>query len=99
MRNVEHFRELRLREILAFSEPSQILAEQFRNVDKRVHTEIMSLEREKENSLLWNKYTCKYVKPLTFYGIAGKMDFVRYIYTLRIVSKEVLWKKKNYSTV
>lgn len=42
LRNVEHFRELRLREFSTFSEPPQIFAEKFWDVDERVHIKIMS---------------------------------------------------------
>lgn len=44
---------------------------------------IMTSESEKENIPLWNKYTCEYVKLLTFCEISNRMGFVRYIYTLQ----------------
>lgn len=46
---------------------------------------IMTSESEKENILLWNKYTCKYVNFLTFCRISNKMDFIRgYLYLTKM---------------
>lgn len=47
LRNVEHFRELRLREIPAFSELPQILAKKFRNVNESFHIENYDIEKQK----------------------------------------------------